>query len=58
MYPSIRSKAKVNINIRLNKRTHTAIFGCARLMRSMRQIGPPIYRFRFETNFFSAFITF
>ena len=58
MYPSIRGKAKVNINIRLNKRTHTAIFGCAQLMRSMRQIGPPIYRFRFETNFFSAFITF
>lgn len=58
MYPSIRGKAKANINIRLNKRTHTAIFGCARLMRSMRQIGPPIYRFRFETNFFSAFITF
>lgn len=58
MYPSIRGKAKVNINIRLNKRTHTAIFGCARRMRSMRQIGPPIYRFRFETNFFSAFITF
>lgn len=58
MYPSIRGKAKVNINILLNKRTHTAIFGCARLMRSMRQIGPPIYRFRFETNFFSAFITF
>lgn len=58
MYPSIRGKAKANINIRLNKRTISVIFGCARLMRSMRQIGPPIYRFRFETNFFSAFITF
>ena len=58
MYPSIRGKAKVNINIRLYKRTYTAIFGCARLMRSMRQIGPLIYRFRFETNSFSAPLTF
>ena len=54
MYSSIRGKAKVNINIRLYKRTYTAIFGCARLIRSMRQIGPLIYRFRFETNSFSA----
>lgn len=54
MYPSIRGKAKANINIHLNKRTLSVIFGCARLMRSMRQIGPPIYRFRFEINPFSA----
>ena len=54
MYPSIRGKAKANINIRLNKRTLSVIFGCARLMRSMRQIGPPIYRCRFETISFSA----
>lgn len=57
MYPSIRGNANANINIlniRLNKRTLSVIFGCARLMRSMRQIGPPIYRFRFETNSFSA----
>ena len=54
MYPSIRGKANANINIRLNKRTLSVIFGCARLMRSMRQIGPPFYRFRFETNSFSA----
>lgn len=54
MYPSIRGKANANINICLNKRTLSVIFGCARLMRSMRQIGPPIYRFRFETNSFSA----
>ena len=54
MYPSIRGKAKANIHIRLNKLTLSVIFGCARLMLSMRQIGPPMYRFRFETNSFSA----
>ena len=58
MYPSIRGKAKVNINIRLNKRTLSVIFGCARLMRSMRQIGPPFIDLGLKPTLFQRFHNF